>query len=208
MTGSLSPIWHHEDEYTKFIDDVMECKRNVGLMTDPETHGLNIFAFQAKVENLIEKGDAMVKFAYKDSKAERAYLSRMLNDLKMIKSELTTKQAAQKSRPAPFSLLIFGGSSIGKSNFTQILFQHFGKIFDLPIESEFLYTRNAVDQYWSGFTSIQWGIILDDIGFMKPTAAPQGDPSLLEMLQVVNNVPYNPNQAELEMKGRTPLRCN
>jgi hypothetical protein len=207
MTGSLSPIWHHEDEYTKFIDDVMECKRNVGLMTDPETHGLNIFAFQAKVENLIEKGDAMVKFAYKDSKAERAYLSRMLNDLKMIKSELTTKQAAQKSRPAPFSLLIFGGSSIGKSNFTQILFQHFGKIFDLPIESEFLYTRNAVDQYWSGFTSIQWGIILDDIGFMKPTAAPQGDPSLLEMLQVVNNVPYNPNQAELEMKGRTPLRC-
>jgi hypothetical protein len=207
VTGSLSPIWHHEDEYTQFIDDTMECKRNVTLMSDPETHGLNIFAFQAKVESLIEKGEAMVKFGYSDSKAERAYLARAVNDLKMIRSELTTKQAAQKSRPAPFSLLIFGGSSMGKSNFTQILFQHFGKVFDLPIESEFLYTRNAVDQYWSGFTSIQWGVILDDIGFMKPSAAPQGDPSLLEMLQVVNNVPYNPNQAELEMKGRTPLRC-
>jgi hypothetical protein len=206
-TGTLSPIWHHDDAYNQYVADVMEVKRNLILLNDPETHGINIFAFQAKVEALIEQGDAMIQFSNSECASERKFLAKLVNDVKMIKSELTTKKAAQESRAAPFSLLIYGHSSIGKSSFTQLLFQHYGKIFGLPIDSEFLYTRNSVDQFWSGFTSVQWGVVLDDIGFMKPTAAPNGDPSLLEMLQVVNNVPYNPNQAELEAKGRTPLRC-
>jgi hypothetical protein len=46
---------------------------------------------------------------------------------------------------------------------------------------------------------------MDDIAFLKPTG--EVDPTLKEMLQVKNSVPYCPPQAALEDKGRTPVRA-
>jgi len=204
--GSLQSIFHSESEYSKWIEETNELKRKSLLLGDPEAHGFTIFEYQSDLFNAIDIGECIAKYA-NSGEIEKRFLNKQVNDLKIIKNNLVTKREAQKSRQAPFSVMVHGGSSIGKSGFTQILYQYYAKIFDLPSTSEYIYTRNPVDQYWSGFTSVQWCVLLDDIGFLNPNNSAGGDPSLLEMLQVINNVPYCPNQAELENKGRTPLKC-
>lgn len=206
-SGSLSPIWHHDESYTEFLDDCMEVKRTVRLLYDPETHGIHYFSFLDKVDSLIEKGEAMAKFRYSDCKFERSYIMKIVNDLKMVKNDLTTKRAAQAMRQAPYSILVYGTSSVGKSTFKQILIQHYGKIFELPTGDEFIYTRNFFDKYYSGFTSSQWCIVLDDLGFLLPQKAQTVDPSLGEVIQICNNIPLVTNQADVDAKGRIPLRC-
>ena len=127
--------------------------------------------------------------------------------MELLKATALTKKAASQDRKAPFSVLVYGGSSVGKSNFTKQLFYSFGKTFDLPTSAEYRYVRNPNDDFWSGFNTSQWCIQLDDIAYQNPQKALQGDPTVLEMLQVVNNVPFVPNQADLADKGRTPVRA-
>jgi hypothetical protein len=206
-TGSLEPIFHSGKSYEKWFAKVQELKRNSLYMNNPEPHGLDRFSFLADVNEAIEKGESILKFTYKLGDFEKRTVSSTLNDLKMIKSNETTRRAAQKERAAPFSVLLYGGSSIGKSTLTKLLFYHYGKLFNLPTDSEFKYTRNPVDDFWSGFDSTKWCVQLDDIAFMHPNKAMNGDPSLNEMLQVVNNVPFVPNQADLGDKGRTPMKA-
>jgi hypothetical protein len=207
VTGSMDPIFHCEEDYIEWARTIERLKRDAVVMSNPEPHGLNKFAFLADIESSIEKGDAIYKYANRLGNYERNLVRSLLNDVKLLKSLEITKRSAQMERTAPFSILLFGGSSIGKSTLTSLLFYHYGKIMNLPVGSEFKYTRNPVDPFWSGLTSTQWCVILDDIAFLNPNFAANGDPSMMEMIQVVNKVPLVPNQADLADKGRVPLRA-
>jgi len=83
-------------------------------------------------------------------------------------------------------------------------FGHFGK--HLPEGSEFVYTRCFGDKFWSQFRTQMWGILLDDVAFVNPNKGTE-DTSLNEILQIANNVPFCPPQADLVDKGKTPLRA-
>ena len=112
-----------------------------------------------------------------------------------------------KSRQSPFSLLIYGGSSVGKSTFVEILFGYYGNLFNLNTDPSFRYARNGIDQYWSNFRTLHWCVLFDDAAYMRPDVATSGDPSVMEIIQTINNIPFIPAQAELQDKGRTPVRC-
>lgn len=203
-TGSLDPIYHSGSKYEEWYTRSSDIIRQSNFLSNPEPHGINRFSFLADLKELIEQGNAISKYAVSDPVMKRI-VNCMLDKLKMVESSELTKRAAQKDRRAPFSLLLHGGSSIAKSTLTKVLYYHYGKVMNLPISPEFKYTRNSVDEYWSNFNSTQWCVQLDDIGFLHPNVATNGDPSLMEMLQVINNVPFVPIQAAIEDKGRTPM---
>lgn len=205
-TGSLDPIYHGSSSYDKWFDTTRKLKRDAVNLNDPEAHGLDVFSFVADLNSAIEKGESIYKHSCRLGKTEKNLIGSILDSLKIIKSDYLTKRSAMQERKAPFSVLIFGGSSVGKSTFTKLLFYHFGKLFDLDTSSEFKYTRNAANPFFSNFTSAQWCLELDDIAMLKPSGG-EVDPSLLEVISIVNNVPYVPPQADLADKGRTPLRC-
>lgn len=206
-TGSLDPIYHCGTSYQKWFDTAIELKRTSNKLSFPEAHGIDRHKYLADLRDHIEKGDAIYKHAVRLTAYDKKCVGGILSDLKMLLDNEITKREAQKEREAPFSVLLYGGSSIGKSSLTAMLFSHYGKVFGLQTGSEFKYTRNANDEFWSGFNSSQWCVQLDDIAFMHPNKASEGDKSVMEMLQVVNNVPFVPAQADLADKGRTPLRA-
>lgn len=206
-TGSMDPIYHSGSSYEKWFNVATDLKHKSTLLAFPEAHGIDRFSFLADLREAVEQGEAIYKHAARMGEYERKTVRALVSELAMILANETTKREAQKERKAPFSVLLYGGSSIGKSTLTKMLFYQYGKVHNLPIGSEFKYTRNACDDFWSGFNSSQWCVQLDDIAFMHPNKAQAGDPSIMEMLQVVNNVPFVPNQAELSDKGRTPVRC-
>lgn len=206
ITGSLDPIFHHETTYEKWVKDAELLQEQSVHVSNPEPHGFTVFDYLSRLDSTIEKGNAIAKFHSKD-KYETKICKTLLNTLKSIRAVCLTKQLAQQERKAPFAVLVCGHTSVAKSTFSKMLFYHFGKLFDLPIETEYRFVRNPFDQFWVNFNSSQWCVQLDDIAFMHPNKALGCDPSLAEMLQVINNVPFVPTQADLADKGRTPLRA-
>jgi hypothetical protein len=206
-TGSLDPLYHSGNSYEKWYNKAMELKNNSILLNNPEAHGFKAFEFLADLNDCIDQGEAIHKHATRVGDYEKRMVASVLSDLKLIKANLTTKREAQKERTAPFTVCLYGGSSIGKTTITDMLFYQYGKVFDLPLGSEFKYTRNPNAKYWDGFNSSQWFVIMDDIAYMHPNVAAQGDPSVMETIQTNNRVAFVPDQAALDDKGRTPFKA-
>jgi len=205
-SGSLQPLYHSGSKYEEWFSRANKLKFDSQFLSNPEPHGINQFEFLSNLKDTIEQGQSIKKFSMSIGEFEKKILSSLLHDLQLIEANQITKKSAQKSRKPPFAMLIFGGSSVGKTMFKQICFVHYGKVFGLPVDEEYLYVRNAADPFWSGFNSTQWGVLLDDIAFERPGSniPPQ---SMIEMLQVNNGVPFVPTQADLADKGKTPLTC-
>lgn len=205
-TGEWDTFVHGAKTYGDWYDMCMRLKREATGMGNLEAHGTNFHRFVAEVKSAIEKGEAIVKFHTAKDGAEFRAARTMLNDLQMVNATIITKKSAQEERKAPFSVLVHGGSSVAKSSFVKMLYYYYGKLYNLPNGDEFRYTRNSSDKFWSGFATQAWCILLDDIAFRSASSGVE-DISLAEMISVVNNVPFNPPQADLADKGKTPLRA-
>jgi len=204
-TGNFDKFVHSGSSYDKWLTTAQKLKMQSKFLSNPAPHGINRFKFVAELKDAIEKGKAIVKFTGGLDKGEKLFLQKTLMELQLLEAEETTRRSAQQPRKDPFGILIHGSSHIAKSKLTEIMFKHYGKCFDLPIDDSYRYTRCPTDEYWSGFDSTQWCIVMDDIAFLAPTG--DVDPTLTELLQVKNSVPYTPPQAALEDKGRTPVKA-
>jgi hypothetical protein len=208
ISGSLAPFVHSGSRYEEWFDKASELKRKAAFLGNPEEMGFSYHSFVAEIDDAVDEGDQIVKYMSNGDKLESRYVKGMLDSLKMTRGLALSKRAAQKVRNSPFSVLIHGGSCVGKSTVKAILQSHFQKLFDKPAGDEYCYTRNPSDKNWSGFNSAMWCVILDDIAFLRPDAAPAGDPSVLEMLQIINFPPFVTAQADLPDKGRVPMRAD
>lgn len=207
-SGNLDPIYHSGSSYEKWYDRAVALRAQSKLMSDPEAHGLNKFAYLKELSDVIDQGRTITKYAAKLSSYERSITRVILGEMETLRCTELSKRAAQKSRRAPFPLLLSGGSSVGKSTLLDLVFYQMAKTFDLPRDTEFKYTRICSDPFWSGFDSSMWFVTLDDIASLNPNvAASGGDPSLTEMLNIFNRVPLVTNQAEVTDKGRIPFRA-
>ena len=203
--GRLDPLIHDTRSYQEWYDMAITLRRNSAYTSNPEViPGFNIQRYLADLDDTLAKS-VVVKKMVKPNTYESRMINTLIADLELCKINELSRRMAQKERKSPFAVLLAGGSSIGKSSLTQILFHQYGKLFDLPCEPEFKYTRLATEKHWTNFASYAWCIQCDDIAFMKPGNEP--DPSLMEMLLLNNNVPYTPEQAALGDKGRTPVRA-
>lgn len=205
-TGEWSVFLHGPKTYSAWYDKCLEIKRQAYNLGNLESQGTSYFKFVGDLKVCIQEGQAIVKFAAKDLKSEMKAARFMLHEILMIEANVLTKKAAQQERRAPFAVLVHGESSVAKSMFQKMLFFYYGKLMNLPTESEYKFVRNPADPFWSGFSSQAWCIQLDDVGFLNPAKASE-DVSLTELIALINNVPLVPNQADLADKGKTPVRA-
>lgn len=206
-TGNIDCMYHSSKTYVEFHNRANKIKRDYLFINNPEANGFDEHSFRRELDDLIDQGESMCKYANIEDSCERKLLNSYLHELLLIKATLNTKAAAREPRQVPFSILINGESGIAKSTIKEILFKHYAKVNNLESDSTYCYTRNPAAKYWDGFTTSQWCVVLDDVAFMHPNKATNGDPSVMEFIQVVNPTPFTPDQADLSDKGRTPLRA-
>jgi len=203
--GSIVPLTHSSAGYDAWLLKVSDLIAQAPFVTNPEPHGFTLPEFIGNLNAAIEEGESIYKLAKGTKSHEAKFLYSKLSQLKHIKANSLSKKAAMKNRKAPLGFLLHGTTGIGKSNFSYIMYVAYAKLFGLPYDDEYRYIRNSIDQYWVNFNSQQWAIILDDIAAFHPDIMKSsGDPTLLELLQVINNVPFIPIQADID-KGKTPL---
>jgi len=205
-SGKWTTFFHGPESYGKWYDKCAEIKRHFMHVGDLEAHGTSYHAFVKDLGDAVETGRSILKYGVQASGTEILAVKKLLNDMLMIQADMFTYNEAQKSRRPPFGLLVFGKTSVGKSTFTEMLFQYMGRIMNLPTEEAFKYSRNPCDDFWSGWNSSKWFVCLDDVAYLNPNSQ-QTDNSLMEIIQLVNDVVLVPNQARLEDKGKNPVRA-
>jgi len=204
-TGTLYPILHSGTAYEKWFDQSRKLQRLALHTSNLEPHGTNTFEYITDLKKCISEGQSVKAFGILDE-PEKKLVKIQLEALMKIDSELLTRQKAMEERAAPFSLLIFGPSSVAKSAFKQLFFYHFGRVMNLPLSEEYKYTRTPGVEYWDNFQSSMWATVIDDAAYINPTTGKE-DTSVMEIIQMINNVAMVPNQADLKDKGRTPFLC-
>lgn len=204
-TGEWSVFLHGPKSYTAWFDKCMKLKIDSIAISNLEAHGSSYFEFVSTLKQTIEEGQSIVRFGVKSDGSELLSIKRMLHELLLIESSIITKKASQQERQAPLGLLIYGPSSNAKSMFTRMLYQYYGKLMNLPTSSEYMYARNGVEKHWNNFDTHAWCLRMDDIAALHASKASE-DLSLMELIMVLNNVPFSPEQASLEAKGKTPFR--
>jgi hypothetical protein len=204
-TGTLYPILHSGTSYEKWFDEGRRLQRLSLHTSNLEPHGTSLFQFIADLKKCIEQGESIRKFGVLDD-VEKKLVRDQLHKLQCIDSELLTRRKAMEERPAPFSLLFNGPSSVAKSAFMQLCYYHFGRVLKLPLGDEYKYTRTPGVEYWDNFMSNMWCCIIDDAAYKKPGNGVE-DTTVAEIIQLRNNIAHVPNQADLANKGRTPFLC-
>jgi len=205
-TRDISVFSHTTSEYADWHKEVDRLTGLSDFIGNLEAHGTTYFTYIADLDAAIEKGDAYAKYTKLRGHVESTYMLKRLSTLRNIKLTQITRQAAQQERQAPFGVLVAGKSGVGKSLFTKAIYKYFGKLRGHDVSDRFIYRRNVQDQYWSNFDTSKWCIQLDDIAFKLPSKTTDLDDTLAELLNIANNVPYVPNQADLKDKGNTPVR--
>nr|QIN96623.1 MAG: hypothetical protein 1 [Marnaviridae sp.] len=204
-TGELSSFLHSGGEYEQWAKDADKLLALSAFTSNLEAHGTTYFTFVSDLNDAVERGEAYARFSKKISGVEVMAIKRKLMSLQLMKNTEITRRSAQKERRAPFGTLVHGTSSVAKSTFSKMLYYYYGSLFGLDTDDHYRYVRSPTDEYWSNFDSSKWCIQMDDIAFLLPSASSEVDPTLKEMLNVVNNVPYVPPQAAIEDKGKTPV---
>ncbi len=206
-TGRWTTMLHSGDKYEEWYERSLRVKEHAKLLNDPNVHGFDEPEFIRDIEEVMRTGKLIYEEAKVMSMAERRLVQRVLHEVRLIHGEFLGAIQARLNRDVPYSLLVTGQSSIGKSNITSLLFAMFAKWNNLPEGEEYIYTLMPNDEFWSGFKTFMWGLSLDDMGSLSPTLAEAGlDKMLMQVISIVNNVPYVTNQADLADKGTVPFR--
>lgn len=205
LTGDWTDVTHSGAAYDKWYKQADRLIALAPFTSNLQAHGTTYFSFISDLRDTIERGDSIAKYNMASNGIEINSMRKKLQSLKLLQNVEVTRRAAQKERRAPFGVLVHGGSSVGKSTFTKLLYYYYGRLHDLDVADHFRYVRNPADEYWSNFDSSKWCVQLDDIAYLLASKVPEADPTLKEIICLINNVPYVPPQAALEDKGKTPV---
>lgn len=206
-TGTLAPLMHTADAYGTWYDDcatIVEWNAMLGHDAEVQLQYFNDCTFFEKCCSCVERGEEYSKLA--KSIKERRDINAMVSKIRIIKGDFETLKMVGKPRAAPFALMIAGDSAIGKTTVQRILVSSFAKITGLPDDPKHFYTRDASDDFMSGFKSYMWFINMDDVATTKPTMLKGVDNSVSELFRFIQNIPTTANMASLEEKGRVAIR--
>jgi len=204
-TGTIDPFFYSGSTCEEWAEQAYDHIKFGEFLNDPEAHGIVLPKFLKELDDIIAKGKSIAKHCV--DKFEKRQIMKLLGMLDKIKNNEVAFDAALRDRESPLGVLIFGGTSIAKSTFMNMLYHYVATLKGLPTTTEYKYTRNAIDEFWNNFRSHHHTLVVDDAAYMHPEIATTGDPSVLELLQAINNICFMPRQAALDDKGRTPFRC-
>jgi hypothetical protein len=137
-------------------------------------------------------------------------MNRLYNELLRIECSFSSRGIGHsKVRQEPVCVMFSGQSGIGKTSLIRPLLANvLGQLMsdtnpeDIGANmNEYLYSRNPSQAYWDGYFG-QFCTFIDEFDLVKSKLETK-DNVKAELINMVNNSPYNLNMAHLENKGNT-----
>lgn len=126
-------------------------------------------------------------------------------DLKVAMQRYKLMLASISYKKSPFTMAAVGGSSLGKSLFTQAVSAYINTLLGVTHDPRLIFTFNPGTDYMDGYKPYQTVVVLDDVATMRPDYCKEGDPQTSQIINMVNNVPYLTPQADLPDKKTHPF---
>lgn len=202
--GSFRPLLCSDTEVEKFLESydqvIMKSKLVRGGNLERLGYGTEA-EYDKQLQDLILSTAILTKSC--NAKSEKMMLEKKLSEIKNLKVDFQQFKNTEGLREAPWCVGIYGNSSVGKSSLTQIIISAILHSQNLPCTQDYTYTLKSNDAYMSGYKSYFQAIIYDDMGNTKPNFVKNAPTEPL--IDIVNNVRYFANMAELELKGKVSV---
>lgn len=204
LKGSIKPLLYGGLDEQEFEENYLKCMKGIDLARSG-----NLEKFENMSENdfdaLLDNTKLMAKTLKDGARGslEKGFLQRKIEQLTMWKNQFIQFRVQGGLRIAPYSIGVFGSTSIGKSSIANILMVTTLLANDYAATDDRIITLNERDKFWSNYRSYINGVLNDDVGNTKPEFV-DSPPSAMK-LQIVNNVRVYANMAEADQKGKVSV---
>ena len=165
----------------------------VGNKLSVETGNIDSKEYDLRLQQAIEVAENKIKIIPKDT-----YYVPKLVKLKEIKAQRTCAQKANM-RMAPYGILLYGSSSVGKSCMANAIVRYVLKINGFNDSKDVIISMNASDEFQSELRTTHQGIILDDLCNANPET--DSTNATKQIIQFMNNMPTSAVSPIAEHKG-------
>lgn len=212
VNGNTDAFFMSTDDGLKFDQDYVRITSQQGYVREQDwipSPWLDQSDYEQDLLNCIENCEILLKSA---PKGERYLVARRLETLKKCHVDFTqTYKCKSGLRPAPFSFVVKGTSSIGKSTIVNNLItfalqtcaKKEGKE-DYIVNPDVICTLNEMDKYHSDYQGHTQAVLLDDLGNANPDTV-DVNPTV-NIINFNNNIKRTAIMAEAELKGKRALQ--
>lgn len=153
----------------------------------------DIKEYDLRLQRAIDTATTSIK-----ANSDKAYYTPKLKELKILQAK---RIASQKDfiRMKPYGILLFGGSSVGKSSIANAVTRYILKVNGFRASSDSVVVLNEADKFQSEFRTHHTGVILDDL-CNSTVETTEGNP-LLKVIQFINNSPQAALNPNADLKG-------
>lgn len=191
----------------KWLQDVQPYRCHVSeiqhINFDPVTgiKSLSIHNFYKRLDELKCQGEACLNNARLNAPSSVKEVISALSAIQCIRDKLDAFCNTNQAKAAPFSVLLVGGSKIGKSSLVNTIRVALQTHMDLPTEQHYTYTVPPSANFMDGFVTSHHTAILDDMAAALPRAGVK-DLTVELMVQLVNNMAMGIEKAAVDEKGK------
>jgi len=204
-SGSFMSLFFSQSDFWSLYSDVITCFRHVHEYGDCEIPHLPIktfAAFETSLTRLISDAKRLSRDGSSQSLAIKAKLPELLE----IEITIRGNEFRNRMRRSPFCILFYGPSSIGKSTASELMYTLVGKYYGLDTAPGYKFVWNGSSKYYDGVRSDQWCMMIDDAARESgPMISPETN-TTKPFIDVLNNVPFFPNMADVTEKGKIDFR--
>lgn len=203
-TGSFMPfLFTHsaaarlDAEYLELIDLCeYALPGNLERFTKVSPH-----QFAYRMEQCIKDTQLMYD-TLRSSAEKRLVFSRLQN----LRAKFTAYQQTKVTgglRERPYAIFVTGGSGLGKSDVTDIVYKACAAYNDVDAQDDKVCTYNSSDKYMSNYKSYMTVVKFDD--FANSTAEfVEGNPAQM-LIKIINNIRESAVMADLADKGKVSI---
>lgn len=211
FSGSVATTVDAAAVWRKSAEEVLAVKTHANYanilgtgVVDTDGNKIPLSVFRARVATLIKLDWKLVESTIRitSSKFVASEFKAIHQRLVAFDSELQAQIMTQTYRKAPFGLALVGGTAVGKSTITNLIFAYYSAIRGIDHLPEMIFSHPSFTEFWDTYFGQDY-ILFDDVGAVHPQSKAV-DSSLFDILQVVNNAPYVVPMAQADQKG---TRC-
>lgn len=205
ITKSITSAWLDKDLIAQYIDETTELTlsyksvyigNDMNFIDTIAADRISATAFLAKADVFIKKGETITK----TMKSNIPFKAR-LTELRVMRRSIMLEMQS-KRRMAPMGIVLHGDPGIGKSSVLENIFKVHCKSAGRIYSPDVVYNRSPKSKYWTGYDPIIQPIIhIPEVGCISNILAQKGDETIDELLMLIDNSPYCPDQAAIEDKG-------
>nr|ULG00034.1 MAG: hypothetical protein [Marnaviridae sp.] len=202
--GSIEPLLLSTSSIGVWHSEAKRLKCDYKHLANPKAAGIDLMSYLYRLDKCILEASTLAKYCENDTFEKKMIMATHLELISMQRDYLCLT-AAQALRHQPFGVVLFGAPRVGKSSVLDAMCHAHSIRNKLDPAPGFRFQHNANEEYWTNFRTWQHTIVLDDVACHIPGKVQGVDPTIAELIKVVNNQPYCPAQAAIDDKGMTPV---